>query len=165
MNTKLYFYSSSADKYPGKGTNEYLAEYPKNYSELAKIPDWRKVLSNFPMTINQLQWSTVEHYYQASKFKVNNPEFYKQFSMCGSSFSLEPNKAKSAGGKSGGIYRPKNIVIDSDFFTSDRQNSCMYEALYTKFYQEGLPKKVLLATGNAELCIQVEGFQIKDNLF
>jgi predicted NAD-dependent protein-ADP-ribosyltransferase YbiA (DUF1768 family) len=150
--TKFYYYSNSTNKPPGKGVNEELSS-DENYDSLAKIKDWRKILSNFyayPITLDDLQWATVEHYYQASKFKINNPQFFKQFSMCGSNFSIDPKKAKSAGGKSGGNFRPKSITMDTDFFTNN-QKTCMLKALNAKFNQQGLPREVLLATGNAEL--------------
>jgi hypothetical protein len=39
------FYSSSADAAPGKGTGETLASLPAVYSDLKKVPNWRRTLA------------------------------------------------------------------------------------------------------------------------
>jgi len=45
MKDKLQFWHKSADKEPGKGTGEYVKN-KTTYSNLKKIKDWRKKLSN-----------------------------------------------------------------------------------------------------------------------
>src|SRR5690348_14774068 len=99
---KLFYYSKSADKYPGKGVNEYTKE--NIYKELSTIKNWRKMLSNFyiaPFKLDGYTWNSVEHYYHANKF-LHNIDLYKSFTLeSKSSYSEDPVKAKSAGGKSG----------------------------------------------------------------
>ena len=112
----LQFYSKSSDKpYPGKGSGEKLDEKSKEkFLPLSKIPAWRKILSNFaktPFILDGHHWNGVEWYYQGSKFKNKNPQFYLLFSLDSkSNISQDPVMAKAAGGKTG-IYN-KNIIKD-----------------------------------------------------
>ena len=158
---EFYFYSKSDDKpFPGKGTKEKIPESKRaDYEELSKIPQWRKKLSNFWLAEFDLdghKWASVEHYYQGSKFRKQNPEFYVKFSLdSGSELSKDPNMAKSAGGKTGKVagkqFRDKNIKVDDDFFTTDRVNQEMNDAQYAKFNQNPDLKTMLLATKDAKL--------------
>tara|TARA_B100001063_G_C16778248_1_gene567850 strand:+ start:6580 stop:8607 length:2028 start_codon:yes stop_codon:yes gene_type:complete len=159
-NTVFQFYSKSADKPPGKGAGEKIPEADKyKYKELQQIPNWRKILSNFAVTPFELdghRWKGVEWFYHASKFKKDNPEFYLQFSLdSGSEISEDAVMAKGAGGKTGKSrgkqLRPKSVVMDSDFFTSKRNEVEMERGQMAKYSQNSLAKRVLLATQNAKL--------------
>ena len=121
--TVFQFYSKSADKpLPGKGAGETIE--PRNikkFADLASMPGWRKVLSNFymgPFKLDNRTWNSVEHYYHANKFKKGHPKFYQEFTVeSGTDISKDPAFAKAAGGKTGKFKkkdwkRPKEIVID-----------------------------------------------------
>jgi len=157
---QFYFYSGSSAVAPGKGAREQMPEDQLvEYRESLKaFPHFRKMLSNFavaPFHLDGLDWLTVEHYYQASKFKKHNPDFYRTFSIqSGSDMSKHPAMAKAYGGKTGKYMgkqvRPRSIVLDPDFFTG-RGDQEMYYAQYAKFTQNQNMRDVLVATKDAQL--------------
>jgi predicted NAD-dependent protein-ADP-ribosyltransferase YbiA (DUF1768 family) len=162
--TVFMFYSKSRDVKPGMGAGEQISkENVEKYEPLSRIKDWRKKLSNFwiqPFKIDGKQWQSVEHYYQASKFK-GTPEFFNQFSLdSGSDLSKDPLLAKAAGGKTGKLgkqqIRPKEIVIDTDFFEGKHKEE-MYRGQFAKFTQNLELLDTLLQTKDAQLVHYTRG--------
>lgn len=160
-NIVFQFYSKSKDAYPGKGSGEKVPIEDKNkFKSLNIIKDWRRKLSNFhvsPFVLDGKQWASVEHFYQANKFKQNNPEFYEMFSLDSetSEFNKEPSMAKNAGGKTGKFrgkqLRPKRVKIDEDFFTRGRNEEIMERGMMAKFNQHDASKDALIKTKDAKL--------------
>jgi hypothetical protein len=166
------FYDKANSKpLPGKGSGESIPKhYLPDFIELAKYPDWRQKLDNSwiqPFTLNNHKWASVEHYYQASKFKASNQDFYLNFSLdSGTAMSKDIEMAKAAGSASGKymgeLLRPKQVLIDPNFLEKNSKNE-LYSALYAKFSQNEQHdvdtnlKNLLLATKNAKLTHHVSG--------
>ena len=153
--------SNSASSPPGEGEGEEIPEGDKSkFKELSRIKDWRRKIANFwtstssgdwsaEFTLDGKRWKSVEHYYQASKFKYGHPEFYDKFSLDYQGESVEghpelviaqkPSLAKHAG--TDGFYegiriRPENIEFDKDFFIpTDKTLSREEEMQYRQHYE------------------------------
>jgi len=169
--------STSKPEPPGEGEGEEIPEDDKDeFKELSRIKEWRKKIANFwtgsgdwaaEFTLDGKRWKSVEHYYQASKFKYGHPEFYEKFSLDYKGDSVEghpeliiaekPSLAKHAG--TDGLYdgirvRPEGIEIDEDFFGTDGESRNEYEvfiAQKAKFTTNRKLRKLLLATKDAKL--------------
>ena len=171
------FYSKSRHVLPGKGAGEKIPlGKEKEFAELHQIKNWRKQLSNFwvsEFTADGKRWSSVEHYYQGSKFKNNHPVFYSKFSLSHEEheeepqwikqlpkeLSKDPAIAQRLGGKSGIYkkirYRPKEIKMDEDFM--ENKFKVMEKGQYAKYSQNEDLKKMLILTKDAKLQHFVRG--------
>lgn len=161
-NAVFQFYHKSADKpAPGKGVGEKIDnEASLDFVELKNIPHWRRKLDNTwisPFDLDDHRWNSIEHYYQASKFKENNPHFYLKFALDANpneDMSKDPFLAKEAGSKlgkhKGERLRPTELKIDPNFY-SGRHTVILKKALLAKFNQNPELKQTLLATKNALL--------------
>ena len=93
-------------------------------------------LNNFdpsPIIINDLEYPTVEHYYQAQKFTGSQFEAIRQ--------AASPDEAKKL----------SRIFGYDSVDWGIRKEAVMREALYAKFSQNKELKEKLLLTGNARL--------------
>ena len=174
--------TKTTDALPGKAPGERIpSEKEGRFDKLSKVKNWRYHLSNYGIgeyVLDGKTWKTIEHYYQASKFKKNNPQFYNVFSLDYREpvegypdliISENATLAKYAG--TTGIYndkekgpiriRPEGIEIDDDFFLPDdvkekdkykfREKYELFIAQQTKFNTNEKIKKILKATKNAKL--------------
>jgi predicted NAD-dependent protein-ADP-ribosyltransferase YbiA (DUF1768 family) len=144
----LYFHSKSKDVAPGKGVNENVKD-PKVYEELAKIKDWRKVLSNFhmyPFEYKGNTYNTIEHVYQSQKIALVSPD--KAYL-----FTLESGHDIGKGDGSIARKNRKLIVLNKAMLSkwSKITDDVMYEAALSKYKACPEASNVLKATGDAEL--------------
>ena len=149
-----FYYKSSAIPKPGKGAGEKLGpEGAQEYVELSSIKDWRKKLSNLweqEFTIDNKKWLTIEHYYQGSKYKNGNPEYYATFSLdSGSELSKDPKLARETGSN-------KKFIVDGGFFNG-RHETEIAMAMKAKFTQNDDLSKMLKNTKRAKLQMYVRG--------
>jgi predicted NAD-dependent protein-ADP-ribosyltransferase YbiA (DUF1768 family) len=145
---------------PGKGNGEKIPlEKISDFSKLKTIDNWRRKLDDdyiSPFKLDGHEWKTVEHYYQANKFKNTNKEFYLLFSLdSNSKISNSVDLAKAAGSKSGkhkgDLLRNKDIKIDPEFYGGN-EDVILQNALYAKFEQDNTDLlEALLETKNAKL--------------
>ena len=150
----LYFFSGSADKKPGKGVNEQVEDISQ-YSELAKMKDWRRELSNFaigdfkyknPINDYISTYHTAEHAYHAIKISLANPEKAKQF-------SLESGSILSRGDGNAARNVRKIVLLSGDQLQQwgQMKDKVLEDILYAKFSQVRSAREILLATGRAQL--------------
>lgn len=173
---EFYRHSNNSAK-PGMGTNEKIvADKRSQFIELSKIPNWRRKLhdtwTESPFEIDGKRWLSVEHYYQASKFKKNNTDFYELFSIDNSSSEIAKNidLAMSAGSKTGRanskakkylkdkdtLLRPRNVDVDPDFY-GERSETEREIAVSAKFEQNEDLKILLLNTKKSKLLHYIHG--------
>jgi predicted NAD-dependent protein-ADP-ribosyltransferase YbiA (DUF1768 family) len=163
------FYSKSRDVAPGKGNGENISPKMVNeFGDLKRIKNWRHQLSNFytikdakkkvkPLfELDGYKWASVEHYYQANKFKKNNADYYKLFTMeSKSEIATDPVAAKGAGSASGKVnnkkFRPNDIKVDDDFMLNGYNEDVMYNGQLAKYTQNDNLQKMLLSTKSAKL--------------
>jgi predicted NAD-dependent protein-ADP-ribosyltransferase YbiA (DUF1768 family) len=163
-----FYDKSSGDRVPGKGSGESIPkEDVRKFSNLHAIKDWRRKLDDFwveperTFVLDEHRWNSVEHYYQGSKFKESNPEFYLSFAAeSGTDLSKNPEMAKAAASSSGKykgtLLRPVEVSIDPTFY-GKRKEKELFDALCAKFSQIEELKHVLLLTKNAKLMHYLKG--------
>jgi predicted NAD-dependent protein-ADP-ribosyltransferase YbiA (DUF1768 family) len=83
MTDKLCYYSKSKNVNAGRGANEFVND-PAIYSELNKIDNWRKKLSNFytePFIYEGKRYNSVEHAFQSYKIALVSKEKAEYFTL------------------------------------------------------------------------------------
>lgn len=148
----LMFHSRSRDAAPGRGAGEQIADgLEPAYAALAAIADWRKLLSNFadsPFTLDGLRWRSVEHCFQAHKFRELAPDYFRSFALdSGSELANSLGASvKKAGGRRA---HPLDAAARAEW--EGRKFIVQERALFAKFSQRAEHRAALLATRDAKL--------------
>jgi len=145
---KLCYYSKSADAKAGKGKNEYASNFMV-YNELDKIPNWRRILSNFyvePFMFEGKTFNSVEHAFQGYKVSLVNKEK-------GEYFTLESNHPIGKGDGSVAQKNRKLVLLNAEqlAYWDSIKYKIMIEITHQRILQSTTYRNVLLLTKNAEL--------------
>lgn len=145
---RLFFYSGSADRAPGAGRHEIVAD-PSAYAVLARTKDWRKMLSNFwvaDFVCDGLTYRTVEHCFQAAKLALADPTLAREL-------ALESHSAMARGDGVTARKQRKLVLLDARQLArwEREKHVVMHSAMRAKFIQHPELAAVLLATGDAQL--------------
>ena len=147
---------------PGMGHGESIGpETVFEYSILSGIENWRRKLSD--MYISQFEldghkWNSVEHYYQANKFK-QSPELFDKFishDVTKSNIEEDSTEAQTYGNsitrkrRIGAIYVNYTELIDDDY-TIEEGLLARENAQRAKFSQNYDLKQMLISTKHARL--------------
>ncbi len=150
------FYSKSANAAPGRGAHETIHDAQcAKYGELAQIVGWRKMLSNFytrdapghPLfELDGRQWRSVEHYFQAWKFAIVDPDYFNLFALnSGSQLALGDGLAARKAGRA--VKLSAEAIADWDA----RKAAVMARAHRAKYTQNPDCARVLVLTDGAVL--------------
>lgn len=149
INDTLSFFSNSVNRSPGSGPYEKVNDISR-YRDLEKILNWRQKLSNFaiaPFKLDGKTWRTVEHYFQAQKLRLVDSELAEVFTVeSGSVLGTEGTGLDARKMRKAKIL-PKEVL---DVWEKQK-DEVMARAWKAKFSQNPEMRRVLLATGEAEL--------------
>jgi ribA/ribD-fused uncharacterized protein len=145
---RLYFFSGSADKPPGHGAHERVADAAR-YAKLSEVRHWRRMLSNLwpaDFTLGERSYRTVEHAFQAAKIALVDPALAEQFALeSGTELARDDGAAARR-------HRKLVLLNDAQLRQWDgRKHAVMRDAMRAKFSGHEPLRAVLLATGSAEL--------------
>ena len=154
--TVFVFKSNSADKAPGKGINEQLAK-GHTFTELSKIKDWRRMLSNFDVTEfdwsgegvlpepfpAKTRWNSIEHAFQGAK------HWWKGHKKDAMRFTLSGDIGKGDGAEA--QKNRKLVKIDDMDGWDELSWKVMASAAEAKYTQNPERMRMLKATAPAEL--------------
>jgi ribA/ribD-fused uncharacterized protein len=149
-NDILSFYSGSPNRSPGLGPHERISLLSR-YKELEQIINWRQKLSNFavaPFKLDGKTWRTVEHYFQAQKLRLVDPELAEMFTV----ESGTPLGTEGSGLDARKMRKAKLLSKELLKVWDSQKDELLEKAWEAKFSQNEKMKQILLATGEAELC-------------
>lgn len=145
---RLYFFSGSADRPPGEGAHESVAD-TCDYAALAGVRHWRRMLSNFwvaDFTLGGRTYRTVEHAFQAAKIAMVDP-------VLAGRFALDSGSELARGDGLAARRQRKLVLLDEALLRrwNESKHAVMRDAMRAKFSQHEPLRNVLLATLSAEL--------------
>jgi predicted NAD-dependent protein-ADP-ribosyltransferase YbiA (DUF1768 family) len=147
---KLFFYSKSADVAPGKGPREVVSvQDGHQYTDLSKIPNWRRTLSNFhvsPFVYEGLTYMTIEHAFQAAKIALVDAAAARTFSVDSASL-LGLGSGDDARRARKLVYLPGDKIAVWDAMS----RAVMEKIARAKYAGCEEARRVLLATQEAQL--------------
>ena len=145
---RLYFFSGSADRPPGEGVHERVADTTR-YAVLAGVRHWRRMLSNFwpaEFVLGERTYRTVEHAFQAAKIALVDPVLAERFAL--------ESGTELARGDGAAARRHRKLVLLDDVQLrrwDECKNVAMRDAMRAKFSRHAPLRAVLLATCPEEL--------------
>jgi ribA/ribD-fused uncharacterized protein len=142
-NSVIMFFSRSADVPAGRGAGEKLGN-GDDFTELNKIKNWRRILSNFhqcEFEVDGYKWRSVEHYFHANKF-IGTPLYIEYTLNSGSTLS------KSDGTTARKVGRSNTMSVNN---WDDIKKDVLLKGQIAKFTQCPECTLVLKLTGNAIL--------------
>ncbi len=144
---RFIFFSRSSDAPCGRGPEE-IGD-PNNYPKLQKFKQFRKQLSNFclcTITIDGLQFPSVEHFFHYSKARVVSEDLALRF-VCGGMYSEIP----SAQVKTRTNKRYLHFTADQLALWEDMRDEVLMSGWEAKFSQHSNLREMLVATYPAHL--------------
>lgn len=152
------FKSNSADKLPGKGINEELVK-GHTYTELSKIKDWRRMLSNFDVAEFEwtgegvlakpfpakTRWNSIEHAFQGAK------HWWKGHEKEALRFTLNSGDIIGKGDGAEAQKNRKLVKIDDLSGWDELSWKVMASSAEAKYIQNPEKMRMLKATAPAEL--------------
>jgi len=161
MADRFVFHSKSARAAPGRGVGERVAD-PDTYAQLATVPDWRRVLSNFhvsdpPFTyrdpdggpLDGHTFRSIEHVFHAKKFEA--------WPATALRFAFDSGDPIGQGTDADARSHRRAIVLDH----AQRQAWEARRTARCKYGEDAAARRVLVLTGHAELwhCLGRSGGQ------
>ena len=146
-NDKLFIFKKSAEKHPGKGIHDVVAD-PSIYPLLNATPNWRRMIDDFyvaPFEVKGIVWPSVKAMVFGYRIGEADPEYGYKFSI---------TSGDDLGKMDYHIFEHRhdihlNLEQAEDW---DKKKEAVYQnALYAKFTQHPELLEILLDTKNAEL--------------
>jgi len=145
---KLCYYSKSKDALVGEGKNEFISD-KKQYEELNKILNWRRILSNFyveDFMFEGKRYNSVEHAFQSYKIALVDKEKAEYFTL---------DSGHPIGMGDGAIAQKnrKLVVLNAEQLThwDSIKDNIMTEITRQRILQSDIYRNVLILTRDAQL--------------